>query len=128
MIRQTVAVSQWRVADKLNSPPKYVVSSTLEDPEWSKSTVISGGVVSEVSKLKQEIRGDILVYLSYQLVHMLIEHDLVDQLQLVIFPVVLGNGDHLFGKTGDKTPMALVPANTIGNGLAVVTYEVVRQA
>ena len=95
-------------ADKLNSMPKYVVSSTLKDAAWSNSTVIKGDVVSEVSKLKQEISGEILVYASYQLVHTLIEHDLVDELRLVIFPVVLGAGERLFGETSDKKPMRLV--------------------
>ena len=115
-------------ADKLNSMPKYVVSSTLKDPKWSNSTVLNGDAVSEVSKLKQEIGGEILVYASYQLVHTLIEHDLADELRLVIFPVVLGNGERLFGETRDKKPLRLVQANTIGNGLAFVTYEVVRDA
>jgi dihydrofolate reductase len=115
-------------ADKLNSMPKYVVSSSLKDPMWSNSTVISGDVVSEVSKLKQQISGEILVYASYQLVHTLIEHDLVDELRLVIFPVVLGAGKRLFGETSDQKPMRLVNTTTIGDGLAFVTYEVLRDA
>ena len=115
-------------ADKLNSMPKFVVSSTLSDPKWSNSTIIKGNVVREVSKLKQEISGEILVYASYQLVHTLIEHDLVDELRLVIFPVVLGAGQRLFGETSDKKPMRLVHVTTIGDGLTFVTYEVVRDA
>jgi dihydrofolate reductase len=115
-------------ADKLNSLPKYVVSSTLKDPMWSNSTVIKGDVVREISKLKQEISGEILVYASYQLVHTLIEHDLADELRLVIFPVLLGAGERLFGETSDKKPMRLVNVSTIGDGLAFVTYEVVREA
>jgi dihydrofolate reductase len=115
-------------ADKLNSLPKYVVSATLKDPKWSNSTVLNGDAVSEVSKLKQEIGGEILVYASYHLVHTLIEHDLVDELRLVIFPVVLGAGERLFGETSDKKPMRLVHATTIGNGLAFVTYQPVRDA
>ena len=115
-------------ADKLNSMPKFVVSSTLKDAKWSNSTIINGDVVSEVSKLKQEIRGEILVYASYQLVHTLIEHDLVDELRLVIFPVVLGAGERLFGATSDKKPLRLVDVTTIGDGLTFVTYEVVRDA
>jgi dihydrofolate reductase len=115
-------------ADKLNSMPKYVVSSGLKDPMWSNSTVIKGDVVSEVSKLKQQISGEILVYASYQLVHTLIEHDLVDELRLVIFPVVLGAGERLFSQTSDKKPMRLLNTTTIGEGLAFVTYEVVRHA
>ena len=115
-------------ADKLNSMPKYVVSSTLTDPKWRNSTVIKGDVVSEVSKLKQEISGEILVYASYQLVRTLIEHDLVDELRLVIFPVVLGDGERLFGETREKKPMRLLTVSTIGDGLAFVTYKVVRDA
>jgi dihydrofolate reductase len=115
-------------ADKLNSMPKYVVSSTLADPRWSNSTVIKGDVVSEVSKLKQQISGEILVYASYQLVRTLIEHDLVDELRLVIFPVVVGEGERLFGETREKKPMRLLKVNTIGDGLAFVSYEVVKDA
>ena len=84
--------------------------------------------MKEVSKLKQDIDGDILVYASYQLVHTLIEHDLVDELRLVIFPVVLGAGRRLFGETSDKTPLRLVGTQTIGEGLPLLTYEVVRAA
>lgn len=115
-------------ADKLNSMHKYVVSSTLTDPRWANTTVLGGDAVSEISKLKQEIDGEILVYASYQLVRTLIEHDLADELRLVIFPVVLGDGARLFGATSDVKPMRLIRATTIGNGLAFVTYEVVRQA
>jgi dihydrofolate reductase len=113
-------------ADKLNAMPKYVVSSTVKESKWSNSTVIEGDVASEVSKLKQEISGEILVYASYQLVHALIEHDLVDEFRLVIFPVVLGAGERLFGETTDKKPLRLVNTTTIGDGLAFVTYEAVR--
>jgi dihydrofolate reductase len=115
-------------ADKLNSMPKFVVSSTLKDAKWSNSTIIKGDVVGEVRKLKQQISGEILVYASYQLVHTLIEHDLVDELRLVIFPVVLGAGERLFGPTSDKRPLRLVDVTTIGDGLTFVTYEVVRVA
>jgi dihydrofolate reductase len=113
-------------ADRLNSMPKYVVSSTLTEPRWRNSTVLKGDVVDEVSKLKQEIAGEILVYASYQLERALIEHDLVDELRLVVFPVVLGAGERLFGPTGDKKPMRLVSAQTIGDGLAFLTYQPVR--
>jgi dihydrofolate reductase len=106
--------------------PKFVVSSTLEEAKWSNSTIIKGDVVSEVSRLKQEIPGEILVYASYQLVHTLIEHDLVDELRLVVFPVVLGSGERLFGATSDKKPMRLVDVTTIGEALTLMTYEVVR--
>jgi dihydrofolate reductase len=115
-------------ADRLNSLPKYVVSSTLEEPRWSNATVLKGEVVEEVSKLKQELDGDIVVYASYQLGRTLIEHDLVDELRLTVFPVVLGAGERLFGETSDKKPMRLVDRTTIGDGLAFLTYEMVREA
>jgi len=112
----------------LNSIPKYVVSSTLVDPDWNNSTVLKGDVVDEVTKLKQELDGDIVVPASYQLAGTLIEHDLVDELRLVIFPVVLGAGQRLFGETSGKKPMRLVDTRTIGDGLALLTYELVREA
>ncbi len=115
-------------ADRLNGLPKYVVSSTLEDPDWNNSTVLKGDVVNEVSKLKQEVSGDIVVYASGQLVHTLLEHDLVDELRLMIYPFVLGAGERLFGETGDKKPMRLVDTRTVGDGLAFLTYQPVRDA
>jgi dihydrofolate reductase len=115
-------------ADRLNSLPKYVVSSTLQDPSWTNVTVLKGNVVDEVSKLKQELAGDIVVYASYQLGRALIEHDLVDELRLVVFPVVLGAGERLFGETSDKKPMRLVDTKTIGDGLVFLTYQLVRDA
>jgi len=123
--------ARWRprsseLADRLNSMPKYVVSSTLEEPEWNNTTVLRGDVVEEVSKLKQELDGEIVVAASYQLGRTLIEHDLVDELRLVVFPVVLGAGERLFGEMGDKKAMRLVNATTLGEGLAFLTYELVR--
>jgi dihydrofolate reductase len=115
-------------ADRLNSMPKYVVSSTLKDPDWNNSTVLKGDVVSEVSKLKQELDGEIVVYASRPLVHTLIEHDLVDELRLIVYPVVVGAGERLFGETGDKKSLRLLEARTVGDGLAYLTYELVRQA
>ena len=115
-------------ADRLNSMPKYVVSSTLQEPKWSNSTVLNGDVVSEVSKLKRELEGDIVVYASYQLGRTLIEHDLVDELRLVVYPVVLGAGERLFGETSDKKPLRLVDTKTIGDGLIFLTYTFVRDA
>jgi dihydrofolate reductase len=116
-------------ADRLRSLPKYVVSSTpLVGPDWKNSTVLEGEVVNEVSKLKQELDGQIVVYGSRQLVRTLIDHDLVDELRLTVYPVVLGSGDRLFDEISDKTPLRLVNATTIGDGLAFVTYEVVRAA
>jgi dihydrofolate reductase len=115
------------LADRLNSLPKYVVSSTLEDPDWNNSTVLKGDVVNEVSKLKQELNGEINVPASFQLARTLIEHDLVDELRLKIFPVVLGAGERLFGETSDKKPMRLVGTQTIGDGVTFLTYELVRR-
>ena len=115
-------------ADRLNSLPKYVVSSTLQEPRWSNATILRGDVVSEVSKLKQELAGDIVVYASYQLGRTLIEHDLADELRLFVYPVVLGAGERLFGETSDKKPMRLAGAKTVGDGLVFLTYEFVRDA
>jgi dihydrofolate reductase len=115
-------------ADRLNSLPKYVVSSTLEHPRWSNATVLKGDVVHQVSKLKQELEGEILVYASCQLGRTLMEHDLVDELRLVVFPVVLGAGERLFGETSDQKPMRLVSTRTVGDGLAFLTYAPVRDA
>jgi dihydrofolate reductase len=114
------------LADRLNSLPKYVVSSTLEDPAWNNSTVLKGDVVEEVSKLKQEVNGEIVVPGSFQLLRTLMENDLVDELRLKIFPVVLGAGERLFGETSDKKPLRLVDTQTLGDGVAVLTYEAVR--
>jgi dihydrofolate reductase len=115
-------------ADRLNSLPKYVVSSTLEDPVWNNSKVLRGDVVAEVSKLKRELDGEIVVAASRQLVQTLMEHDLVDELRLIVYPVVLGAGERLFGETSDKKPMRLVDTKTIGDGLAFLTYELVGNA
>jgi dihydrofolate reductase len=124
---------RWRprsgeLADRLNNMPKYVVSSSLEHADWNNSTVLKGDVVTEVSKLKQELDGEIVVPASYQLGRTLMEHDLVDELRLVLFPVVLGTGERFFGETSGKKPMRLVAAQTIGAGLVSLTYELVRDA
>ena len=116
------------LADRLNSLPKYVVSLTLEDPEWNNSTVLKGKAVSEVSKLKQELDGNISVLASFQLVHTLMEHDLVDELRLKIFPVVLGAGERLFGETSGKKPMRLLDTRTVEGGIAYLTYQSVQDA
>src|ERR671923_1785685 len=110
------------LADRLNSLPKYVVSSTLEEPDWNNSTVLEGDVVDEVSKLKHELNGEIVVPASFQLVHTLMEHDLVDELRLKIFPVVLGAGERLFGETSDKKPLRLVATRTVERDVALLTY------
>jgi dihydrofolate reductase len=114
-------------ADRLNSLPKYVVSSTLVDAQWSNSTVLKGDVVDEASKLKQELDGEIVVYASRQLVHTLMEHGLVDEVRLMVFPFVLGTGERLFGETSEKTSMRLVGARLVGESLAHLRYEVVRE-
>lgn len=115
-------------ADRLNSLPKYIVSSSLVDPDWNDSTVLKGEVVSEVTKLKQQLDGEIVVYASRPLVRTLLEHDLADELRLIVFPVVLGVGERLFGETTDKTPLRLLDTKTIGNGLAYLTYGLVHEA
>jgi dihydrofolate reductase len=119
--RWTARTGEW--ADRLNSLPKYVVSSTITEPKWTNATVLSGDVVSEVATLKQELAGDIVVYASYQLGRTLIEHDLVDELRLVVFPVVLGAGQRLFGETSGAKALRLADVRTIGDGLAFVTYR-----
>lgn len=116
------------LADRLNSMPKYVVSSILEDPDWNNSTVIKGNAAKEVSKLKQQLEGEIVVPASRQLVQALIQHDLVDEMRLLVYPFVLGAGERLFGKTNDKLPLHLVDNRTVGDGLAYLTYKVVRAA
>jgi dihydrofolate reductase len=113
------------LADRLNSLPKYVVSSTLENPGWNNSTVLKGDAVTEVSKLKKELNGEINVPGSFHLARMLIEHDLVDELRLKIFPVVLGAGARLFGETSVEKPMRLVDTQTIGDRIAILTYETI---
>jgi dihydrofolate reductase len=124
---------RWRprsgeLADRLNSMPKYVVSSTLEEPDWNNSTILKGDVVTEVSKLKQQLDGEIVVPASYQLGRTLIEHDLADELRLVVFPVVLGAGERLFGEVSGIKPMRLVDARIIGDSLAFLTYKFARDA
>jgi dihydrofolate reductase len=114
------------LADRLNALPKYVVSSTLETPDWNNSTVLKGDPVEEVSMLKEALDGEIVVAASFQLLRVLMEHDLVDELRLKVFPVVLGAGEHLFGVTSDTKPLRLVASQMLGDGIAFLTYEVVR--
>jgi dihydrofolate reductase len=109
-------------ADKFNNMPKYVVSSTLSDPEWNNSTVLSGDIASEVEKLKGQYDGDIVVHGSVQLAQYLIDHDLVDELRLMVYPVVLGQGKRLFGQTNDKKALRLVDSKVVGDGVVVLTY------
>src|SRR2546423_2231787 len=110
-------------AEKMNAMPKYVVSSTLKQADWNNSTILSGDVAEEVKKLKDEVEGVILVAGSARLVQTLIEHDLVDELRLMVFPVVLGTGKRLFGETTDKKSLRLADSKFVGDGIAILTYE-----
>ena len=109
-------------ADKFNGMPKYVVSSTLQDPDWNNTTVLAGDVVEEVAALRERLDGEIVVHGSAQLVQTLIEHGLVDELRLMLFPVVLGRGKRLFGETSDKRRLRLTDSRTVGDGVAILTY------
>jgi dihydrofolate reductase len=114
-------------ADKFNSMPKYVISSTLDNPEWNNSTVLKGDLASEVAKLKERHEGDVVVHGSAQLAQALLAQDLVDELRLMVFPVVLGAGKRLFGAS-DKKPLKLVDSRTVGDGVAILTYEPAKPA
>jgi dihydrofolate reductase len=110
-------------ANKFNTMPKYVVSSTLKDPAWNNSTVLNGDLAEEVAKLKQEVDGDIVVHGSVRLVQALVEHDLVDELRLMVYPVVLGSGKRLFGETSDKKTFDLADSKVVGDGVAILVYQ-----
>jgi dihydrofolate reductase len=110
-------------AEKMNSMPKYVVSSTLQEAGWNNSTILGGDVAEEVAKLKQEVGGVILIAGSAQLVQTLIEHDLVDELRLMVFPVLLGTGKRLFGDVSDKKSLKLTASTTLGDGISLLTYQ-----
>ena len=110
-------------ADKFNNMPKYVVSSTLSDPEWPNTTVLSGDVAGDVAKLRESLDGNIVVHGSAQLVQALLENDLVDELRLMVFPVVLGSGKRVFGETSDRKPLKLTSAQTVGDGVQILVYE-----
>jgi dihydrofolate reductase len=114
--------------DRLNDLPKYVVSSTLTHANWTNATVLNGEVVSEVTELRRRTDGEIVVYGSRPLVRTLMEHDLVDELRLTVFPVALGAGERLFGETSDKRPLRLTGTKTVGRGLAHLTYARDREA
>ena len=109
-------------ADKFNSMPKYVISSTLKKADWNNSTVLSGNVVDEVSRLRQRLNGDIYVHGSGRLTQTLIDNDLVDELHLMVFPIVLGRGKHLFGETSDKKRLKLTSSKMVGDGVAILVY------
>ena len=116
------------LADRLNTMPKYVVSSTLVDASWPNSTLLGGEVVSRVANLKQELDGEIVVPASFRLVQALLEHDLVDELRLKIFPVVLGAGERLFAATGAKKPLRLVDSRIVDESVAYLTFAAARDA
>jgi dihydrofolate reductase len=125
--------SRWRprtgaLADRLNSLPKYVVSSTLTDPDWGDTTVLTGDVATDVAKLKVDIDGDIIVPASYRLGRTLLHHDLVDELRLVVFPVVLGAGERFFEPTTARRPLRLAGTRTIGEHLVLLTYRPVHDS
>jgi len=110
-------------AAKFNVMPKYVVSSTLENPEWNNSTVLKGDLVEEVSRLRDTAAGDVYVQGSAQLVQALVEHDLVDELRLMVFPLLLGKGKRLFGETSDKKRLRLAESRTVGDGVTILIYQ-----
>lgn len=114
-------------ADRLNGLPKYVVSSTLDAPAWAGTTVLTGDVVPAVADLRREIDGDVVVYASRPLVHALLEADLVDELRLMVYPVVLGSGERLFGSASSTTSMRLLDARTVGEHLVRLTYGPERE-
>jgi dihydrofolate reductase len=113
-------------ADRLNGLPKYVVSSTIGAARWTNGTVLAGPVADEVARLRQEVDGEIVVYASYQLGRTLIEHDLADELRLFVFPILVGDGERLFGPTSGARPLRLVASRTVGAGVTLLTYEFVR--
>jgi len=110
-------------ADRIKSMPKYIVSSTIDDPQWSNAAVLNGDAAKEISELKRKVDGEILVYASYQLVRTLIDQDLIDELRLVVFPVVAGGGLRLFDEISDTKPLRLVNTRMLGDSLVFYTYE-----
>jgi dihydrofolate reductase len=113
-------------ADRFNNMPKYVVSSTLKNPEWTNTTVLDGDVKQAVAKLRDEVDGNIVVHGSAQLAQTLLEQDLVDEVRLMVFPVVLGAGKRIFGETSDKKPLRLTDSKIVGDGVAILIYEPAR--
>lgn len=113
-------------AEKLNAMPKYVVSGSQENAAWSNATVVSADLPAEVAKIKQEIDGEVLVYASFQLVHALVEQDLVDEIRIMVIPVVVGEGARLFGTAGGVKPLRLISTRSVGENIVFVDYEVVK--
>jgi len=110
-------------ADKLNSMPKYVISSTLKQADWKNSTILNGDLTEEVTKLKKTLKGNIVVHGSAQLVQALVANDLIDELRVMVFPVILGSGKKLFGEMGEKKSMKLVSSQPVGDGVEILIYE-----
>jgi dihydrofolate reductase len=110
-------------ADKFNNMPKYVVTTTLEDPDWNNTTVLNGDLADDVARVKSEVDGEIHVHGSGQLAQALIENDLVDELHLMVFPVVLGTGKRFFGETSEKKSLKLTDHQIVGDGVAILVYE-----
>jgi dihydrofolate reductase len=110
-------------ADKFNEMPKYVVSTTLSDPEWNNSTVVGGDVPEAVARIRDEADGDVVVHGSASLVQTLLQNDLVDELRLMVFPVVLGDGKRLFGETTDKKALELADSKVVGDGVSILVYR-----
>ena len=110
-------------ADKFNRMPKYVISSTLKKADWNNSTILSGDVIEEITKLKNRLKGNIVVHGSAQLVQALVANDLLDELRLMVFPVILGSGKKLFGEMDEKKSMKLIGSQTIGDGIEILIYE-----
>jgi dihydrofolate reductase len=116
------------LADRLNAMPKYVVSSTLAQPDWHNSTLLRGDLLEELAKIKRELRGDIVVPASFRIARALMEHDLVDELRLKVFPIVLGAGERLFGETNGTKAMRLVDVRTLDGDTAFLTYKPIQDA
>src|SRR5882724_10292246 len=110
-------------ADKFNSMPKYVVSSTLKKATWNNSTILNGDVTEEITKLKEKLRGNIVVHGSAQLVQALVANDLIDELRLMVFPVILGSGKKLFSEIDEKKSMKLISSQTVGDSVEILIYE-----
>jgi len=110
-------------ADKFNSMPKYVVSSTLKEPTWTNTTILDGNVVEEVLALREKIEGEIVVHGSRTLAQSLLEHNLVDELHLMVFPIILGRGERLFGEMRSKIAAKLIDSKIVGNGVVILVYK-----
>ncbi|MFD6158027.1 dihydrofolate reductase family protein [Nocardia sp. NPDC060256] len=122
--RWTTRTGDW--ADRLNSLPKYIVSTTLTTPNWTNATILKGEVAENISKLKQNLSGEIVVYASQQLVRTLLNHDLVDELRLIVYPIIIGTGDRLFAEIEGQKHLHRTNTRPLGDNLTLLTYETVR--